>query len=228
MQPVERMLWLISIIHPSQKYMSIVAFVIFQLESNHTDSKEPKISFVLLCVGCERNITEKRCNTCGEICTIGDFSKARNKKCGVRGSCKTCEAKKRLEYFYKNHKKQLHIAAIWKEKNREHIKVYDRERRKNNPEKRREYKEARVAREKGAPIATLTVKEWYFIKQSYNFRCVYCGKKVKKLTKDHIIPLSRGGNHTMDNVVPACFSCNSRKKAGPPLCPVQPLLALGI
>lgn len=40
--------------------------------------------------------------------------------------------------------------------------------------------------------------------------CQYCGS-IKKLTIDHVIPRSRGGTHTWDNVVTACERCNSRK-----------------
>ncbi len=40
--------------------------------------------------------------------------------------------------------------------------------------------------------------------------CQYCGSK-KNLTLDHVIPRSKGGLHTWDNVVTACSSCNSRK-----------------
>lgn len=44
-------------------------------------------------------------------------------------------------------------------------------------------------------------------------RCFYCQKQVgyALLTPDHIIPLSRGGHHTADNIVPACVSCNLGK-----------------
>ncbi|MCV6639494.1 HNH endonuclease [Candidatus Albibeggiatoa sp. nov. NOAA] len=40
--------------------------------------------------------------------------------------------------------------------------------------------------------------------------CQYCGS-TKKLTIDHVMPRSRGGTHTWDNVVTACERCNSRK-----------------
>jgi 5-methylcytosine-specific restriction endonuclease McrA len=42
------------------------------------------------------------------------------------------------------------------------------------------------------------------------YQCQYCGS-VKKLTLDHVIPRSKGGKHTWDNVVIACEPCNSRK-----------------
>jgi len=41
-------------------------------------------------------------------------------------------------------------------------------------------------------------------------RCQYCGS-TRRLTLDHVIPRSRGGLHTWDNVVAACERCNSVK-----------------
>ena len=41
--------------------------------------------------------------------------------------------------------------------------------------------------------------------------CAYCGQK-KTLGMDHVIPLSRGGPHIIENIMPACRSCNSRKQ----------------
>ena len=44
-------------------------------------------------------------------------------------------------------------------------------------------------------------------------RCQYCGHKFSssELSLDHVIPLSRGGNSSWENVVCACLSCNVRK-----------------
>ena len=41
-------------------------------------------------------------------------------------------------------------------------------------------------------------------------RCFYCGRECK-LTIDHDIPLARGGSDSIDNILPACKSCNSKK-----------------
>jgi 5-methylcytosine-specific restriction endonuclease McrA len=84
----------------------------------------------------------------------------------------------------------------------------------------------RDARMKGAPIRDLTRAEWEAIKAAYDYRCVYCGIRPKRLTMDHIVPLSKGGSHTKSNIVPACKSCNSRKGAGEILVPIQMLLLL--
>ncbi|GFE70389.1 HNH endonuclease [Chroococcus sp. FPU101] len=43
-----------------------------------------------------------------------------------------------------------------------------------------------------------------------HYQCQYCGSR-KKLTIDHVLPRSKGGQHTWDNVVIACESCNTRK-----------------
>ena len=50
-----------------------------------------------------------------------------------------------------------------------------------------------------------------------HYRCQYCGraqaelKPRESLTRDHLIPLSRGGTNDWTNVVTACSSCNTRK-----------------
>ena len=40
--------------------------------------------------------------------------------------------------------------------------------------------------------------------------CQYCGGKAE--TMDHVVPRSRGGDHSWENVVAACRRCNSKKK----------------
>lgn len=42
------------------------------------------------------------------------------------------------------------------------------------------------------------------------FRCQYCGAR-DRLTIDHVMPRSRGGKDTWENLVTACTACNSRK-----------------
>lgn len=51
------------------------------------------------------------------------------------------------------------------------------------------------------------------IKAYYNYRCAYCGKKSRKLTKDHIKPVSLRGLDDISNIVPACPRCNHSKWA---------------
>ena len=50
-----------------------------------------------------------------------------------------------------------------------------------------------------------------------HYRCQYCGRTTtelrprESLTRDHLIPLSRGGTNDWTNVVTACSACNTRK-----------------
>ncbi len=41
--------------------------------------------------------------------------------------------------------------------------------------------------------------------------CAYCGSIDRALQRDCVLPISRGGRYTVDNVVPACASCNASK-----------------
>lgn len=58
---------------------------------------------------------------------------------------------------------------------------------------------------------TLTLPEWNQIKVAQNHQCHYCGEKAETLTQDHMMPVSRGGAHTKENVVAACPRCNIKK-----------------
>src|ERR671932_2848353 len=43
------------------------------------------------------------------------------------------------------------------------------------------------------------------------WRCVYCGTSAGRLTLDHVVPRSRGGDSVWENVVTSCAPCNLRK-----------------
>jgi 5-methylcytosine-specific restriction endonuclease McrA len=60
------------------------------------------------------------------------------------------------------------------------------------------------------PVPRLTRTEIF---RRDHYTCQYCGKKVKPLTVDHVIPRFQNGKHVWENVVSACVSCN-RHKAG--------------
>ncbi len=58
--------------------------------------------------------------------------------------------------------------------------------------------------------------------------CLYCGERFSRphLTRDHVMPISKGGQDTWENVVTACFHCNSRKADRTPQQAGMPLLAV--
>src|SRR3990170_933860 len=62
-----------------------------------------------------------------------------------------------------------------------------------------------------AALGTVTLEEWRAICAQFDHRCAYCHRLVVPLEQDHVVPISRGGSHTPDNIVPACKPCNSSK-----------------
>ncbi|WP_350352388.1 HNH endonuclease signature motif containing protein [Microbacterium sp. A8/3-1] len=56
----------------------------------------------------------------------------------------------------------------------------------------------------------LTPSQWADIVAAWG-GCAYCGVQDDRLQRDCVMPISRGGRYTVDNVVPACASCNASK-----------------
>lgn len=68
---------------------------------------------------------------------------------------------------------------------------------------------------RNAPTDNLVDHVIKSFKEQPTFLCYYCDAEFSadKLHIDHIIPLSRGGSHTVDNVCTACAFCNLSKNA---------------
>ena len=77
--------------------------------------------------------------------------------------------------------------------------------------------DAQIRRER-AKARDLRKSRWWQQKTASGL-CYFCTKKVafKDLTMDHLLPLSRGGTSSKDNIVPCCKGCNSKKKSMLPL-----------
>ncbi|BDO42260.1 HNH endonuclease [Cellulomonas sp. NTE-D12] len=56
----------------------------------------------------------------------------------------------------------------------------------------------------------LTDAQWTAIQAAWG-GCAYCGAVDSPLQRDCVLPLSRGGRYTLDNIAPACRSCNASK-----------------
>ena len=56
----------------------------------------------------------------------------------------------------------------------------------------------------------LTDEQWARLRAVWG-GCAYCGATDRGLQRDCVLPISRGGRYTLNNVVPACPACNTSK-----------------
>lgn len=103
---------------------------------------------------------------------------------------------KSIEYRL-NHLKQCKEAIInWKINNPEKVKAYMHKRR--------------TAKTKAG--GAYTSSQWIALCDKYGNKCLRCNKR-KKLTPDHVIPVSKGGTSWIENIQPLCLPCNLHKGA---------------
>lgn len=185
-------------------------------------------------------MSAKICTLCKIEKPFSDFGKASNLKDGHKGQCKLC---RKIE------------KRIYKAKNKERELIQQREWRKNNPHKIKEYNlkykvridtyyadnsdkvKSRVnaygkteqgkkvqhlsnikrrAKKKSTSDDTITHTSLERLKQLQQNKCYYCGDELLydvpfEVHLDHYIPLSKGGVHSIKNVVWSCKTCNLKK-----------------
>lgn len=89
--------------------------------------------------------------------------------------------------------------------------AYQSEYLKRNPDVAKRAKNKRRARKAAAGVFVVTSKDWQHLLARQRGECFYCGLS-RALSMDHVIPLSRGGRHSIGNIVAACLPCNSSKR----------------
>lgn len=182
----------------------------------------------------------KVCSKCGEEKDESDFTNGKNqcKECKRKYDVEYREKNKeklkaqRKKYDEEHKECRKEYIKNYCKLNREKITDYYRTYRKIKPEKEKEaqrkyaktengkLKEARVKHNRRSNSnkspCTLTTIQWKKILESQGNKCAICGKRFCKSrppTKDHIVPLSKGGGFTFENVQALCRSCNSSKCA---------------
>jgi len=63
-----------------------------------------------------------------------------------------------------------------------------------------------------AAEGAFTPSEFQTLCQRYDWQCLACASQDRRLTVDHVIPLTSGGGNSIENIQPLCGSCNSRKR----------------
>lgn len=57
----------------------------------------------------------------------------------------------------------------------------------------------------------ISERDWLRLVRRYRHQCAYCDVPVQRPHMDHVVPLARGGRHTIGNVLPVCGPCNYSK-----------------
>jgi len=171
-------------------------------------------------------IQNKVCKSCGITKSIGDFSKNSNgMKDGHLNQCKKCVIvrlkkwkennqllvkERRKKEYVKNKDYYIKSAVVWGKNNKEKRIVSKSKWVKKNRKKLCHYSKIRSYREKGA-VGSHSEEEWDNLVINFRGKCAYCNKN-KGNTRDHVIPISKGGSNYIENILPACTSCNSSKR----------------
>lgn len=127
----------------------------------------------------------------------------------TRDACREYSRKRRAE----NPELMNARMTAWREANRDRDRANVRRYAAAHPEVYRAKAKSRRAMKMGVE-RTLTSAEWEGILIVFGYACAYCLRSDVQMTQDHMTPIRKKGNHSVDNVVPACGSCNSKKGPG--------------
>jgi 5-methylcytosine-specific restriction endonuclease McrA len=180
---------------------------------------------------------QKRCCTCSLFKNLINFYKNKSCKDGYAPRCKQCvqeyniknkdyiniyrrqQYKKNINNCKKNSQKshflhreeRLKKQRIYYQNNKEYFKYKNKKYRESN----KDYILLKnKKRKKLIQIENISQSEIDNLLNNNNNQCFYCKIFVKRginLHLDHKVPLNRGGNHHINNLVPSCASCNLRK-----------------
>lgn len=175
----------------------------------------------------------KHCNKCFEVLPMNNeyFNKRTAAKDNLMSKCRGCTKdeyknkssyhsnyrkqnkasikKRRKEHYEKNKDNYKRYMKIYYQENKRRIgkqkRLYERENRKKSNSYKLNY-----IHKKRSLISNFTTDQWQQCLTHFNHQCAYCDC-TEKLEQEHVIPVSKGGHYTADNIIPACRSCNASK-----------------
>lgn len=141
-------------------------------------------------------------------------------KFGLNNVCKPCQKEKARQselnrkgtesYKAKAAAKARRMYAKHREKCNERSRSW----RQRNPQAAKKYRRIRRQR---LGSGTYTAAQWEQKVQAHGGNCYWCKEPATDgLVVDHLIPLSRGGQNVIENVVPSCKPCNQSKHMATP------------
>lgn len=161
-------------------------------------------SYRLNFIKCLRDGGYKFCHKCLSVKSVDDFTLSDRCEDGSLNHCKTCMFNYRKDWRTKNSeaikiRKQI---SLVKQIAKDPISY--KQTRTANAHRRRDRKI------NNGDVSYITKDVVKYIYEKYNSTCLCCGSK-SKLSIDHIVPVTKGGLSTVDNLQLLCMLCNIRK-----------------
>jgi 5-methylcytosine-specific restriction endonuclease McrA len=182
------------------------------------------------CGAAERYSTSSYCQPCHKEYQRGWYAKNRERKDEQNRAWKETHREAYREQqraaslarYRRDPDKARATSQAYREQNPEKVKAQYKRWHQENPQKARDKHQRYVARRRGAERVEKIDRRYVYERDGG--KCHICCRSVssKRFSLDHLVPLSRGGNHTLDNVRLAHIPCNSRR--GPGRLPAQLLL----
>lgn len=151
----------------------------------------------------------KTCAKCTATQALSNFSRDRRAKDGYQRRCKACKKAEMNAYRLAQRDKLVEYSRAYYQSHRSDFLERRRKWLDENPHLRaRQRYESRVSTET-AKVSVFEISA-SAMRQIMRGACLYCGSR-ERLTLDHIVPVSRGGRHSVGNLAVACWSCNMSK-----------------
>jgi len=161
----------------------------------------------------------KTCTKCSQTQALDAFSKNKLGKNGLRSACKNCNNLAYKAWSQSNLQSLKDCRALrrkeariygrkYYEINSVSIKAGQKKWRQNNLEVVALRAHKRRVSERLGGVYIIYKQE---LKKIYSSPCAYCAAPSEHI--DHIVPISRGGTHSIGNLTGACASCNLSKGA---------------
>lgn len=171
----------------------------------------------------------KVCRKCGESKPYSGFFRRSANKDGLTNHCKACSSEynrrylithpgkhlaphrvRSKRYVERNREKRKETMRAYRERNRGKIEAYAAKYNEKNPWVRVQIKHRYLARKMSITPEKISPARLAAKLAEYGGLCAYCQDSPHKHW-DHVVSISMGGPHCLDNLVPSCAHCNHTK-----------------
>lgn len=166
----------------------------------------------------QKGIAAKACSRCFTVKALTQYGPASNTTDHRQAYCEECVTSYRVANRQRDAAQQARhrasdpaAARVRERASRQRRRPAEAARtaawRLANPEKRRLYEHARRARKAASTVVPFSMDDMLADWEEHDlYACAFCGGPFEDI--DHLMPLSRGGEHSIANIVPSCFECN--------------------